>query len=244
MSRHHRRRRQLVTYDEHPRKRLLECGAQSLSDAELVEILLRNGNRGSKAWDLARELMREYGGLIGLVNVDPAYLRRHDVSEPKAAIVVAAFEIACRVTRARMPLRDLLDQPAAVASYLSRRYGHSDQETMGALFMNVRNRLIGESDIFRGTQDRTAVDPRAILKEAHLAIVTPTSGGPLSDYFSLILLSTAGCHRLPSVDQLAAELRAAGFELVRRERLVPGDAVWGIVARNTPVAGNSPAQLL
>lgn len=64
-----------------------------------------------------------------------------------------------------------------------------------------------------------------------LAIVTPTSGGPLSDYFSLILLSTAGCHRLPSVDELVAELRAAGFELVRRERLVPGDELWGIAAR-------------
>ncbi len=168
MSRHGRRRRQLVSHDEHPRKRLLECGAQSLSDAELVEILLRNGSRGSRAWELARELIREYGGLVGLVNVDAAYLRRHDISEPKAAIVVAAFEIACRIAKAKVPRSDLLDQPAAVASYLSLRYGHSDQEIMGALFMNVRNRLIGECDIFRGTQDRTAVDPRAILKEALL----------------------------------------------------------------------------
>ncbi len=64
-----------------------------------------------------------------------------------------------------------------------------------------------------------------------LAIVTPTSGGPMSDYFSLILLSSVGCHRLPSVDELAAELQTAGFELVRRDRLIPGDAVWGIAAR-------------
>lgn len=73
----------------------------------------------------------------------------------------------------------------------------------------------------------------------HLAIVTPTGGGPLSDYFSLILLSTAGCHRLPSVDELTAELRAAGFELVRQERLIPGDAVWGIAARSAPAAGKT-----
>ncbi len=68
----------------------------------------------------------------------------------------------------------------------------------------------------------------------HLVIVTPTSGGPMSDYFSLILLSTAGCHRLPSVEELAAELQSAGFELVRRERLIPGDSVWGLTARNIP----------
>ncbi|MEM7587046.1 MAG: class I SAM-dependent methyltransferase [Acidobacteriota bacterium] len=64
-----------------------------------------------------------------------------------------------------------------------------------------------------------------------LVIVTPTSGGPLSDYFSLILLSTEGCYRLPSVGELVTELKAAGLQLARRERLIPGDAVWGIEAR-------------
>jgi len=73
-----------------------------------------------------------------------------------------------------------------------------------------------------------------LTDKGHLVIVTPTSGGPMSDYFSLLLLSTAGCHRLPSIDELGAELRTAGFELVRRERLIPGDAVWGIAARKTP----------
>lgn len=73
-----------------------------------------------------------------------------------------------------------------------------------------------------------------LTETGHLVIVTPTSGGPLSDYFSLILLSTAGCHRLPSVNELTVELQASGFEVVRRERLVPGDAVWGIEARNAP----------
>ncbi len=58
----------------------------------------------------------------------------------------------------------------------------------------------------------------------------------------LILLSSEGCHRLPSVDELVAELQAAGFELVRRERLIPGDAVWGIAARNN-VAGGVPGVL-
>ncbi len=82
--------------------------------------------------------------------------------------------------------------------------------------------------------ERTALWRRCrehLTDTGYLAIVTPTSGGPMSDYFSLILLSSAGCRRLPSVDELAAELRAAGFELVRRDRLIPGDAVWGIAAR-------------
>ena len=86
-------------------------------------------------------------------------------------------------------------------------------------------------------EERTALWQRCrehLTDTGRLAIVTPTSGGPLSDYFSLILLSTAGCHGLPSVEELAVELQAAGFELVRQERLIPGDAVWGIAARTTP----------
>ena len=85
MSRAGRRRRRM---DEHPRKRLLHNGAQSLSDAELVEILLRNGCPGSTAKELARELLAEYGGLVGLVNVEPSYLKRHGIGEPGSTVAV------------------------------------------------------------------------------------------------------------------------------------------------------------
>ena len=165
MTRPNRRRRH-PPHDDNPRTRLLDFGATALSDVELVEILLRNGCPGSSARELARELLIEYG-LVGLGSVESSYLRRHGIGEAKAATVVAAFEIARRVARAKMPRRDLLDRPDAVANYLQLKYG-SDQEVMGALFLDVRNRLIGESEIFRGTLSRAAVEPRAIIKEALL----------------------------------------------------------------------------
>ena len=70
-----------------------------------------------------------------------------------------------------------------------------------------------------------------LAETGKLVIVTPTSGGPMSNYFSLILLSTKGCHDLPSIDDLTRELAEAGFQTIRRERLIPGDAVWGIEAQ-------------
>ncbi len=79
---------------------------------------------------------------------------------------ISAFEIARRVARERIPRRDLLDRPDFVTSYLSLRYRLGDQESMGALFLDVRNRLIGESEVFRGTLSRAAVEPRAVFKEA------------------------------------------------------------------------------
>ncbi len=148
------------------RERLFRDGTRALSDAELLEILLRNGCPGSTTKQLSRELLAEYGSLIGLSNVDRAFLHRHGIGRAKAATIIAAFEISRRVAKEKLPRRDLLDRPDSVASYLSLRYSQGDQESMGALFLDVRNRLIGESEVYRGTLTRAAVEPRAILKAA------------------------------------------------------------------------------
>ena len=100
-----RRRRKLAHREDHPRERLFRHGAAALSNAELVEILLRNGCPGSTARELARELLMEYGNLIGLSNVNRAFLKRRGIGKAKAATIIAAFEIARRVARERLPRR-------------------------------------------------------------------------------------------------------------------------------------------
>ncbi|MGB6640460.1 MAG: JAB domain-containing protein, partial [Thermoanaerobaculia bacterium] len=62
----------------------------------------------------------------------------------------------------------LLTHPEAVATFLALRYGLQGQEVMGALFLDTRNRLIQDNEIFRGTLNRAAVEPRAILKQGLL----------------------------------------------------------------------------
>ena len=156
---------QLMPPEERPRERLLRSGSASLSDAELLAVLLRTGRPGVSAIEMAQELLAERGGLSGLLRAQSTTLRRRGLGEAKAASVLAAIELGRRLARARMPRRDLLDRPDVVASYLALRYVQPDQEVMGALYLDVRNRLIAESDIFRGTLARAAVEPRAILKE-------------------------------------------------------------------------------
>ncbi len=154
--------------EERPRERLLHSGAAALSDAELVAVLLRTGRQGMSAIEMGQELIAERGGLGGLLRSSAAKLRRRGLGDAKAATLLAAIELGRRLARVRMPRRDLLDRPDAVANYLSLRYAQEDQEVMGALYLDVRNRLIAESDIYRGTLSRTAVEPRAILKEGLL----------------------------------------------------------------------------
>jgi DNA repair protein RadC len=151
---------------ERPRERLEEHeNAGVLSDAELIAILLRTGGRRKGVMELARELVEEHG-LAGLVHARPRDLVREGIGSAKAASIVAAVEIGRRMARKDLCKRRPLARPGAVASYLGMRYGMRDQEVMGALFLDVRNRLLGEQELYRGTLSRAAVEPRQVLKEA------------------------------------------------------------------------------
>ncbi len=151
---------------DRPRQRLLRKGGAALSDVELVAVLLRTGCRGASAVEVARDLLNETGGLAGLLSANGNLLQQRGVGDVKAATVLAAVELGCRLARQTLTEGDLLDRPSAVANYLMLRYPDQDQEVMGVLLLDVRNRLIAEGDVFRGTLSRTAVEPRAILKAA------------------------------------------------------------------------------
>src|SRR6185503_4755087 len=132
--------------DERPRERLLAAGAEALSDAELLGVLVRTGRRGASAVELARELLHASGGLSGLLGAGSSSLRRSGLGDAKAAAILAAIEIGRRLAHGQLPEREPLGHPAAVARYLALRFSVPDQEVMGALFLDTRHRLLGESD--------------------------------------------------------------------------------------------------
>jgi DNA repair protein RadC len=171
--------------DERPRERLLSQGSGALSDAELLAVLLRTGHPGASALDLARELLAEVKNLAGLRGACWGSLRRPGLGKAKAASVLAALEVGRRLARAELPERQPLSRPGEVARYLILRYGKFDQEMLGALFLDLRSRLIGERELFRGTLSRASVEPRAVLKQgllldaaAVLVFHTHPSGDP------------------------------------------------------------------
>ena len=107
--------------DERPRERLLRKGGRSLSDSELVAVLLRTGRPGTSALELARELLRTSGGLAGLEGSGASLLRHAGLGPAKIAALLAALELARRFARAELPDREPLGHPQAVATYLSLR---------------------------------------------------------------------------------------------------------------------------
>ena len=154
--------------DERPRERLLAHGGRALGDAELVAVLLRSGRAGGSALEVARELLAAVGGLCGLAASSAPELTRRGLGPAKAAGLLAAVELGRRLARAEIPERTPLAQPAAAASYLALRFAGRDQEIFGALYLDSRNRLIAERELYRGALQRAAVEPRLVLKEGLL----------------------------------------------------------------------------
>jgi DNA repair protein RadC len=150
---------------ERPRERLLQHGGSSLSDSELLAVLLRTGRRGASALQMGMDVLRENGGLAGLLTATPHSLRRNGLGPAKAAALLAAVELGRRLAREQLLDREPLSRPVDVARYLALRYQTCDQEVMGALFLDARSLLLGEREMFRGTLSRISVEPREILRE-------------------------------------------------------------------------------
>jgi len=196
-----------------PRERLWCRGVRSLTHEDLLGLLLR----GSSPRKLAEDVLR--GGLAGLLRLDPRQLlQRPGLGKANAAIVLAAVELGLRLARVRIPERRPLRRTDLVADYLSLRYGNPDQEVMGAVFLDLRGRLIDEAELYRGTLSRNAVEPRQILKEALLrsasavvAFHTHPSGNPAPSAEDLVFT-----RRLAEAGELV------GVRLV--DHLILGDA--------------------
>ena len=103
--------------DERPRERLEHYGAASLQTAELLAIILRVGTAQENVIELSSRLLRQYGGLGGLLAVDFAELcREHGLGQAKAAQLKAALEIGRRLSVLAPAERPQITQPADIAN--------------------------------------------------------------------------------------------------------------------------------
>jgi len=152
---------------ERPRERLLEHGPGALSDAELLAILLRIGNRGCSALDLARHLISEFGGLRGLLEADrDALIAQPGLGPAKFAQIHAALELARRHLKARLERGEALTSPDATRRFLTSALRHRPHEVFCALFLDTRHRVIRFEEMFTGTIDAAHVHPRVVVEKA------------------------------------------------------------------------------
>lgn len=151
--------------DERPREKLLNKGAKSLSDAELLAIFLRTGVQGKSAVDLARDLLVRFGNLGGIFSAGRNEIAAvHGMGMSKYVQLQAIFEMVQRALGEEMRLRDALSSPEQVRNFLRLQLGSLQHEVFVALFLDAQNRLIESETLFSGTLAQTSVYPREVVK--------------------------------------------------------------------------------
>ncbi|HEY4146669.1 RadC family protein [Pinirhizobacter sp.] len=149
---------------DRPRERLRTHGPRSLSDAELLAVLIGSGTRGRDAVSMGREMIASAGSLARLMQTMPHSQATPGIGPAKAARIAAALEIARRVINGGVADRTFLRDPAASATYLRSRLVHLPYEVFACLFLDNRHRVLAFEELFRGTVDAAAVYPREVVR--------------------------------------------------------------------------------
>ena len=153
---------------ERPRERLVERGADALSHAELIAILLRTGLKGANAVEIGRQLLQKFGTLQALAQASVEDLRSvKGIGRDKAVTLMAAFALARKMAEELQRESPVLDNPENVVRLLREKNLVKNVETLQVLLLNTRRRLIRVvEEITDGTLDTILVHPREVFKAA------------------------------------------------------------------------------
>jgi DNA repair protein RadC len=153
--------------EERPRERLLSKGAQALTDAELVAILIRAGFKGTSAVELARDVLKQFGSLRAMVEAPViALLDVKGLKGAKASQLLAAMEIARRVSVPSRRGELVIKSTRAAADYLRERMRGLADEQFRVLYLNRRKALVEDALIAQGAVDSVRPPLRSIVARA------------------------------------------------------------------------------
>jgi len=153
--------------DDRPRERLARLGAQSLSTAELLAILLRVGLPGETAVEVARRLLQQFNGLPGLQRASFESLKaQRGIGTAKAAQIKAALELGRRLQLTRQGERPRINSPDDAAALLLYEMRALEQEQLRVLLLNTRNQVLKIHTVVRGSVNSAQVRMAEIFTEA------------------------------------------------------------------------------
>lgn len=154
--------------EDRPREKLRSMGAGSLSDAELLAILIQNGTRERSALDLGKELMiKSKNNLVELGRLSIRELMKvRGIGMAKAISIAAALELGRRRLASESLDKPLVTSSSSVARFLQARFRDLPHEIFAVVFLNRANKIIHFEIVSSGGITGTVADPRIILKKA------------------------------------------------------------------------------
>jgi DNA repair protein RadC len=154
--------------DDRPREKLLMRGAQSLSDAELVAILLRTGKKGKSVIEIARELINSEGNLAMLATKTVDSLQKiSGIGKDKAATLAAAFELSRRIlSQPKWFANKKITSPQDIAEIFIPILRDDNKEKFIVVCLSSANKIIKHETISIGNLNSSVVHPREVFKVA------------------------------------------------------------------------------
>ncbi len=153
--------------DERPRERLQHYGAQALSSAELLAIILRTGSSRDNVIELASKLLTKYGGLSGLMRAEFSELcLEHGLGEAKACQLKAALEIGRRLGMLQPDEKYQIKSPADAANLVMMEMMFLDHEQMRILILDTKNQVVENIGRYKGTVNSSVLRAAEIYRPA------------------------------------------------------------------------------
>lgn len=205
---------------ERPYERFRRLGAEALSDAELLAIILKTGTKNMTSLELARQLLSDcQGNLLNLYEFSyEELLDRKGIGPVKAIQLKAIAELSNRIAQTSSGYQLKLNNPKSIALYYMESLRHRREEVLVAAFFDAKYNFLGDSTIASGGLNYAHVAPAELFRKAIL-----------KNALQLVLL-----HNHPSGDCMPSEA-----DLLLTERLVQGGNLLGIYIEDHIVIGDN-----
>ncbi len=222
--------------DERPRERLKLRGASSLSDSDLIAILLNTGIVGETVTALSQRLIVQHGGLRGLLRMEVAELAAiRGIGDAKAVRLKAALELGRRLAVFNPDQRPQIGSPDDIVSLVQMEMAALDQEQLRVVLLDTKNRVLAIRTVYQGSVNSAQIRVAEVFRDAVrqnavavVAIHNHPSGDPTPSSADITV---------------TAELVRAGelLDIELLDHLVIGDGRWvslrrlglGFTARST-----------
>lgn len=153
--------------NERPRERLFRYGPESLSNSELLALILRSGSSGENIINLCNRILKEAGGLNGLLNCNAEeFMKLRGIKGAKAAQLLALAEISKRFKTYKSGEEYRINSPSDAADMVMETMRSLKQEVLKIILVNTKNKVILTKDVSMGSINSSIVHPREVFMEA------------------------------------------------------------------------------
>ncbi|OEF98345.1 RadC family protein [Desulfuribacillus alkaliarsenatis] len=153
--------------EERPRERMMHYGPSSMSNTDLLAIILRTGSNKLPVQRLSEQVLTHFEGLHGIVNSTIEEITAiKGIGTAKAVQIMAAIELGRRIARQKRSAIFIIKGPEDVADYMMDELRHLKQEVFVCIYLNTKNQVIGHERITMGSLNSSIVHPREIFKGA------------------------------------------------------------------------------